>query len=293
MYSLATSTAWRYPPALVPRRTLAGGSVASVAGGSGGARGPGARGRSSWLRAVLGQRDRRPRVDAPREPVFAGRTSTLSTRVTRWRQWSKAASSPITETTASGCPRSSGAAAAAARSPGRRRSRDSRPGRREAGAAHRYVGERNASRSDSRQARMPSSQRNRARKRRPRSPPPGRPELPRSRPAARPTKEKRLQRSPPSTDSRRNPGPSPTMARKAPTGVRRVGHDLAPDRHDGWSGPTRGRRRGRGIPSPWRRATPASARARPGIAHGRRSPNGGRNSSSPRCGTPRGPPGRR
>ena len=36
----------------------------------------------------------------------------------------------------------------------------------------------------------------------------------------RPTKEKRLQRSPCSTDSSRKPGPSPTMARKAPTGVR-------------------------------------------------------------------------
>ena len=36
---------------------------------------------------------------------------------------------------------------------------------------------------------------------------------------ARPTKENRLQRSPCSTDSRRKPGPSPTMARNAPTGV--------------------------------------------------------------------------
>ena len=36
----------------------------------------------------------------------------------------------------------------------------------------------------------------------------------------RPTKENRLQRSPCSTDSSRKPGPSPTIARKAPTGVR-------------------------------------------------------------------------
>ncbi len=109
-------TPWQpRPPGGTPPRWCPAGHwpAGRVASGDGrrarGARGPGARGRFASLPAVLGQRDRWPRDRRPHEARLRRRVkSTLSTRVTRWRQWSKAASSPITETTASGCPRSSG-----------------------------------------------------------------------------------------------------------------------------------------------------------------------------------------
>ena len=123
------------------------------------------------------------------------------------------------------------------------------------------TGERNSLRSDSRQARMPLSQGTEL----------GRaPAVTSTRPARatkvvaaarRPMKEKRLQRSPPSTDSRRNPGPSPTMARKAPTGVRLSATSSAPKRYDGMVPADREERKVGASLRPGARGEPALARA--------------------------------
>ena len=86
----------------------------------------------------------------------------------------------------------------------------------------------------------------------------------------RPTKENRLHRSPCSTDSSRKPGPSPTMARNAPTGVRLSAISSRQTGTTEWLRHSSQTKPGQGRPARSRRASRPSGQ-RPGGGHaGRR-----------------------